>query len=141
MTAWLGWWIQPERQVLRAQGRLISAVEKRDFEAMDGLLASDYRDRWQHDRATVVSQSRVVFTQFLMLTIEREPRGVEMASDSSIVREKLTIQGFGGALAMAAKDELNRLREPFAMTWRRRGWKPWDWELMSVEQRELRLPE
>ncbi len=108
---------------------------------MDGLLASDYQDRWQHTKASVVSQTRQVFSQFLMLTIVREDRGVQLDTDSFVVREKFTIEGMGGALAMAVKDEVNRLREPFAMTWRRRGWKPWDWEILSVEQRELRLPE
>ena len=41
--------------------------------AMAALLATDYRDRWRHDRATVVERSREVFGQFAMLTVEREP--------------------------------------------------------------------
>ena len=141
VTVWLYWWLQPERQLRRAQGRLIAAVEKRDFDAMARLLAEDYRDRWGHDKAIVVGESRQVFSQFLMLTIERESRSVEMGTQSSIVREKLTIEGFGGPLAVAAKDAVNALREPFSLSWRRRSWKPWDWELLSVEQPELRLPE
>jgi len=40
---------------------------------------------------------------------------------------------------MAARDEVNALREPFVMEWRRRG-KPWEWELKSVTQPELELP-
>ncbi len=108
---------------------------------MASLLAEDYRDRWGHDKAIVVSDSEMVFKQFLMLTIERENQGVEFGTQTSIVREKLTVKGFGGPLAVAAKDAVNALHEPFALTWRRRSWKPWDWELTSVEQRELRLPE
>jgi hypothetical protein len=41
---------------------------------------------------------------------------------------------------MYARDEVNALREPFTMTWRKKSWKPWDWELIRVEQPELRIP-
>jgi hypothetical protein len=108
---------------------------------MSRLLADDYRDRWGHDKAAVVGRSRLIFGQYQMLSIGRESQGVEAGTEGSVIREKLTMKGFGGALAVAAKDEVNRLREPFAMTWRRRSWKPWDWELASVGQSELRLPE
>ena len=124
----------------RAQGRLISAVEKRNFEAMAGLLSEDYSDRWQHDKAIVLRDSREVFGQFAMLTIERAEHGLEMKDDRWVLREKITLKGLGGPIAMFARDEVNALREPFAMTWRRRSWKPWDWEMVSVNHPALELP-
>ena len=51
---WLRWWLQPERQIPRAQARLLSSIEKRNFAAMSDLLAADYRDRWQQDKTTVI---------------------------------------------------------------------------------------
>ena len=136
----LRWWLKPERQVRRAQGRLISSVEKRNFEAMASLLAEDYSDRWQHDKAIVLRECREVFRQFLTLTIERADFGIEMKDDRWVLREKLTLKGLGGPIAMFARDEVNALREPFAMTWRRRSWKPWDWEMVSVNHPALELP-
>ena len=41
------------------------------------------------------------------------------------------------ALAMAARDAVSALHEPFVMEWRKRSWKPWDWELQSAAQPEL----
>ncbi|MEQ1842152.1 MAG: hypothetical protein ABL994_17230 [Verrucomicrobiales bacterium] len=137
---WLYWWIRPERQVRRAQGRLFTTVEKRNFEAMSLLIAEDYRDRWQQDKAIVLRGSREVFGQFMMLTIDRADSQAEVRGDSWVLREKVTLKGFGGPLAMHARDEVNKLREPFAMTWRRRSWKPWDWELIAVEHPMLELP-
>ena len=138
---WLRSWLQPERQIPRAQARLLSAIAKRDFDAMAGMLAADYRDRWQHDRATVIARSREVFGQFVTLTIDREPAGLRADSGSWFLAEKLRITGLGGPLAMAARETVNGLREPFVMEWRRRSWKPWDWELKSAAQPGIELPE
>ena len=138
---WLRSWLLPERQIPRAQARLLSAIEGRDFDAMAGMLANDYRDRWQQGRATVVARSREVFGQFATLTIEREQSALRAESGSWFLSEKLRLKGLGGPLAMAARETLNGLHQPFVMEWRRRGWKPWDWELKSVAQPEVELPE
>jgi hypothetical protein len=137
---WSRWWLKPERQIPRAQARLLSCIEKRDFSAMAGLLANDYRDRWQQDRVTVMERSREVFGQFAMLTIERGARGLHAESGNWFLAEAIRIEGLGGPLAMAARDAVNALREPFVTEWVQRSWKPWDWELKSVTQPELELP-
>lgn len=137
---WLRWWLQPERQIPRAQARLLSAIEKRDFGAMAAMLAEDYRDRWQQDKAIVMQRSREVFGQFVMLTVERESRGLRMDSGRWLLAEKVRLKGLGGPLAMAARETVNALREPFVMEWRQRSWKPWDLGLQSVTQPELELP-
>ena len=107
---------------------------------MSGLLAGDYRDRWQQDKAIVMQRSRDVFGQFVMLTVERESRGLRMDSGRWLLTEKVRLKGLGGPLAMAARDVVNALHEPFVMEWRQRSRKPWDWELQSVAQPELELP-
>lgn len=137
---WLRWWLQPERQIPRAQARLLSAIERRDFDAMSAIIAPTYRDRWQHDKATVIGQSREVFGQFVTLTITRETRGLRAGSGGWMLSEKIMVNGIGGPLAMAARDTVNGLRAPFVMEWRQRGAKPWDWELHSVANPELDLP-
>ena len=137
---WLRWWLQPERQIPRAQARLLSSVETRDFDALAGMIAGDYHDRWQQNRATVVVRSREVFVEFAMLTIVRDPRGLREESGRWLLAEKVTLKGIGGPLAMLARDAVNALRAPFVMEWRRRSWKPWDWELESIAQPELDLP-
>lgn len=139
-VAWLRWWTQPERQVPRAQARLVAALERRNFEDMSRMLADDYRDRWQQDKPIVIERARQVFGQFAILTIEREPSGIEPQEEGWALVEKVRLKGLGGPIAMAARDEVNALREPFTMVWRRRSWKPWDWELKSVEHPALELP-
>ncbi len=137
---WLRWWLQPERQIPRAQARLLSAIEKRDFTAMSALLAADYADRWQHDRTKALARSSEVLTQFATLSITHEPVGLRQESGRWLLVERIRVKGFGGPLAMVARDEVNRLREPFTMEWRQRGGKPWEWELKSMDQPELDIP-
>ncbi len=105
------------------------------------MLAADYRDRWRHDKAAVVARIREVFGQFATLTIEREKRDLRADVDRWMLSEKIHIKGLGGHLAMAARDVVNTLHEPFVTEWRRRGWKPWDWELKSIAQPEIEVPE
>jgi len=136
---WLRWWLQPERQIPRAQARLLSTIERRDFDAMSAMIAPAYRDRWQHDKTEVIAQSREVFGQFITLTITRETRGIRAGSGAWFLSEKITFSGIGGPLAMAARDTVNGLRAPFVMEWRQRSAKPWDWELHSVENPQLDL--
>lgn len=140
LALWLMWWSQAERQVRRAQARLLDAVESRDFQALERLLAEDYRDAWEHDKAIVLQRVPQVFEQFVLLDVEGELHGVEELPEGWNVRQKITVKGLGGGLAMYARDEVNRLKEPFTMSWRKRSWKPWDWELTRIEQPELRIP-
>ena len=107
---------------------------------MGAMLAADYRNRWEQDKATVIDRSREVFGQFLTLSVQRESRGLHAQSGSWFLAEKVKLSGIGGPLAMAARDAVNALHEPFTAEWRQRNWKPWDWELKSVTQPELELP-
>lgn len=137
---WLRWWWKPERQIPRAQARLLSFIEKRDFASLEGMLAGDYKDLWAQDKATLIERSREVFGQFALLTVEHESRGLRAGSEVWFLAEKVILKGLGGPLAMAARETVNALREPFVTEWRQRSWKPWDWELKSVAQPELELP-
>ncbi len=106
---------------------------------MASLLADDYRDRWGHDKAIVLLNTREVFEQFVLLTIEQRESALAFQADGWGLQEKIILKGLGGALAIYARDRVNALREPFHITWRKRGWKPWDWELVSVDHREFQL--
>jgi hypothetical protein len=141
LLIWLVWWCQPERQVRRAQRRMLDAIESRNRESFAAMLAQDYRDRWEHDKGIVARRCGEVFAHFMTLDIEGENRGTAEEPDGTwVVTQKITVTGLGDGYAMAAREYINALREPFSMTWRKRGWKPWDWELTTVAQPELRVP-
>jgi hypothetical protein len=135
---WLAWLWQPERQVRLHQKHFLQAVERRNWNAMEKFLAVDYADRWGHDRAFVLSACREVFGQFLFLTVEQQTEDCVVEGTSGTARTTVRLTGSGGPFAQEAITRVNALREPFVFSWERRG-RPWDWELVRVDQRELRL--
>jgi hypothetical protein len=135
---WLYFWCEPEKQVRRAQARLLAAMESGDVDSFAQLLAADYRDGWGHDKTFVVNGSRQVFSDFKTLDIAREEVGLELTGTGQwTLREKLTLSGLGGPVAMAVRERASHLHQPFTMVWRKSGWKPWNWELTSIAQPEI----
>lgn len=121
---------------------MLDALESRNRESFASMLADDYRDRWEHDKAIVVRRCGMIFEHFMTLDIEGENRGAEeTAGGAWLVRQKITVTGMGSPIGIAARDRVNALTQPFSMKWRKRGWKPWDWELTSVDQPELQVPQ
>jgi hypothetical protein len=134
---WLYRWCQPERQVRRAQGRWLAAAESGDIDSFAEMMAADYRDGWGHDKTFVVKAARQVFPNFQILSIDRTEVSLEMAGEQAVLTEKMSMRGLGGPIAMAVRERANQLKQPFTMKWRKHGWKPWDWELTSIEQPEI----
>ena len=81
-----------------------------------------------------------VLRQFLMLTAEREEKALTFGGASWVVSEKITLKGSGGPIANYARDEVGKLRQPFAITWRQNGGAT-QWQITSVAQPELQLPQ
>lgn len=137
-SLWLAWLWQPERQVRLHQKHFLQAVERRNWRAVEKFLAAEYADRWGHDKAFVLSGCQEVFRQFLFLTVEQRIEDCVVEGRSGTARLEVKIAGSGGPLAQYAVSTVNALREPFVFSWERRG-RWWDWEIVRVEQRELRL--
>ena len=135
---YLLWLWQPERQVRLHTSHFLKKVERRNWAAAGKMMADDYRDRWQHDRASALAEAREVFQQFLFLTIDNRTDTCDLAPDSATTRTFIKIRGNGGPLAQIVMERVNLLREPFVLGWRHASWKPWDWKLTGVDQPELK---
>jgi hypothetical protein len=132
---------QPARQVQLHQTNLLRAVEKRNWERFASFMADDYSDRWGHDKEFVLRESREVFRQFLFLTVRQEVRAMQIGDQRGTVLARIELTGSGGPLASVATERVNALSKPFTFRWRQRSWKPWDWQLVDVDQPELELSE
>jgi hypothetical protein len=137
ITAYLAWHWQPERQVRAHTRQLLSAVERRNWDTMRALLADNYSDRWGHDKEFVLKGCEQVFGTFLFLNVEHEITAVDLGFGSATARVK--ISGQGGAPAQFVMSTVNGLPEPFVFFWEQRSGKPWDWQLVKVEQPSLEI--
>ena len=68
-VAWLAWLWQPGRQVERHTLNLLKRASDRDWTAVADMMAPDYSDAWNADRAAVVAEARRLFSHFFALQI------------------------------------------------------------------------
>jgi len=131
----------PERQVRLHQEDLLGAVADRDWKALAPFIADDYSDRWAQDKANMLAAAQEAFGQFVFLKIRMTDPAVSAAGETGRLMTRLSVSGQGGPLAQVVVEAAGELREPFTFDWQQRSWKPWDWVLVRMEQRELRIPE
>lgn len=131
----------PERQVRLHQEHLIRAVAKKDWARLAPFIADDYSDRWGQDKANALLAARTAFEQFIFLKITMEDPAVNATGEAGRVVTRFSVTGNGGPLAQIILERADELREPFTFDWQQRSWKPWDWALVRVEQRELQIPD
>lgn len=136
---YLVWLWQPERQVQLHTTHFLKNVERRNWDSIAAFIAPDFHDRWGHQKATALADGREVFRQFLFLTVESRVDSVSVTGHTVSARTYIRMQGNGGPFAQIITDRLNTLKEPFVLTWRRGSWKPWDWQLVELDQRELQF--
>jgi hypothetical protein len=137
---WCLWLWQPERQVLKHNASLIRAFEKRDWNKVERLVDEKFSDRWGHDRERVIRESREILRQFFAIEIAQEDQGVVVPGETGRVEARIRIKGSGSPIAQLAMQTVNSVQTPFRFEWRRKSWKPWDWQLVSVDNPQLDLP-
>lgn len=139
----LGWVIRTfaagERtQMLRVQEQFIQALEKRNWKTVDAMICADYVDEWGQDAALLKEDMRKLLGSFLFLSIESAVTDARTASGLGMVKTKLKIVGNGAGLSTMVITEANRLKQPWVFHWHKRGRWPWSWELVQIDNPEVR---
>lgn len=139
----LGWVIRTfavgERtQMLRVQEHFIQALEKRNWKTVDAMVCADYADEWGQDAALLKDDMRKLLGSFLFLSIEPTVTDARTASGLGMVKTKLKIVGNGAGLSTMVMAEANRLKQPWVFHWHKRGCWPWSWELVQIDNPEVR---
>lgn len=140
LAIWLALpFLLPARGLNRAWDHLIKTIENRDPTALQALLADDYQDGFNQDRAQVSALFSTVTGQFISLSIRREHPAAHVDSDRTGHTEALIrINGHGTPIAeMIVRGSAN-VTTPTTFRWHRRSWKPWDWQLISIDNPAVR---
>ena len=136
---WLAWLWQPERQVRLHTSHFLKKVERRNWAAAKEMMAADFTDRWEHNKASAIEDAQMVFSQFVFVTIENRTTRCLIYPPEGFADTKVKISGNGGGVAQLVMSRVNSLQEPFTFTWRKMGSAPWQWELIRVDQPELNI--
>lgn len=134
------WLWQPERQVRKHSEHFLRQCEKRNWSRAGEFVAASYRDRWGDDRARLLSRARDVLRYFFTLEITAIDPQVRDSDDEQIWSARLTIDGQGAEVASMVKDRVNTLTTPFELHWRHASGKPWDWQLVAIDNSGLEVP-
>ena len=131
------WLWTPERQARVHTADFLKAVEKRNWDTVTDLVAENYSDRWGHDKKNFIKDGRQIFQSFFLLTITSSLTSPLITGAEVQISSSLKISGQGGPLAALIVSQVNQLKSPFVFVWARRTWKPWGWELVSIDHSEV----
>lgn len=129
----------PGRQLDRAFSALVHAAENRDWKTVRTFLAEDYRDQWGMDREQAIALAAEGFRHFLVLEITPAAPKVSWGGRSARIDVQLALSGRGSAVGEAILEQARTLTDDFQFAWQRKSWKPWDWKLVSINQREIEI--
>src|SRR5256885_3933603 len=131
---------QQERQVLRHGENLFHRIEDKDWSAVAEMIATDYEDQWNNDRARVLERIRLVSSYGRHFRINATDIECKIDNGIGAWRGKVQIESDDAELMTALKDRVNSLAAPFQLEWRHGSHKPWDWKLVRVSHPALDLP-
>lgn len=130
---------QPERYVPAKFDTFIGRVEANRWSMAGWIVADSYSDRWGFNKESLVDSGRSVFRHFQWIEIRRGEESWEFSSDSATVTVTLELRGDGTQVAAMARDTAAEATEPFVFTLRKTGFMPWNWQIVSIDQPQLRI--
>ncbi len=130
---WLFLLWQPSRQVELHTLNLLRRASVRDWAAVESMMAPDYRDDWNADRAAAIGEARQLFSHFFALQITAlEPLQVTNQGEAWQAAGPVGIFGSGTAVAHAVMDGVREAEGPFVFRWVKSGSWPWQWSLAAT---------
>lgn len=138
---WLAWWVfgrSPEAQVRAAQANLIGAVEKRDWDGLEKLMAPNYTDAYGHNRDSAIQDGRKYLSSFFTLTLKTDKMAVKAAKGQGMVSMMIRLEGNGVGYSQAILGHVNQFTEPWVFHWSNPGRWPWDWQVNMIHNDQLR---
>lgn len=136
---WFVWpFLKSEKiQALDQHQRLVTVVGHRNWKLTLALLAEDYHDSWDMKREEAVSVGHEFLQSFIVLNLEWKTASVTIAGNIATITGEIKVSGNGFGYSQEIINKVNNLHEPFVFVWRKDGWKPGDWRLVSLTQPEL----
>lgn len=136
----LVWHWRAERQVRLHSEHFLRAVESHAWDKVSAAVAADYRDQWANDRALFLEQLPAAMRFFRGVKFEAESARMTTSEDRGAWSAKIRLHG-GDESAAPLLERVNASRTPFELQWRRQSARPWDWQLVRIENPDLVFPD
>lgn len=141
VALWFTWWVfgrSPEAQVRAAHAALIEAVEERDWDALEKIIAPNYTDAYGHTRESAVQDGRKYLSGFFTLTLKTDQTTIRAAKGQGMVTTMIRLEGNGVGYSQMVLGHVNQLTEPWIFHWSNPGRWPWDWQVNMVHNDQVR---
>lgn len=139
LIVWLVWpyMLSSEKQVEKRHRDLMSAASRRSWLEASEMMAADYKDQWESNREDAVTTAREILSGFIILDLEWKHDSLTVIGNTAQVQGLMHMEGKGMGVSSMVMDRVNQTKKPWTFTWRKDGWKPTDWKLISVSNEEL----
>jgi len=138
---WFAWWAfgrSPEAQVRAAQAKLLAAVEDRDWDEVQELLAENYTDAYGHTRETAIQDARKYLGGFFTLTLQTGQTTIRAAKGQGMASMTIRLEGNGAGYSQLVLGQVNQLTEPWIFHWSNPGPWPWNWQVNLIHHDQAR---
>lgn len=138
------WFIIPflqsaESQVKHQQETLIGFAAKRSWARLNLLIAADYSDAWGMKRDEALNAAHEALQSFIMISFDWKPQSVARDEKTVTLSGTIHMNGSGATGSSMIVDHVNRITKPWVFVWRKDGWKPGDWRLVSIANADVTL--
>ena len=130
--------LSPTQQLQAAQRQLIQAIAQKDAAACAKLIHPDYADAWNFTAADWPAILQDLRT--LSPLLEMKLRHPTFDAASGVVDTSLEVKSAGGPAASILAERAVELKETTRCLWKRQPWRPWSWQLLSVQNPALEIP-
>lgn len=134
-SVYAAWWVfgrSMNQEILSAQSRFITAVEKRNWSRVQSMLTDDYMDEAGHDRNTVMDDAKRIFDGFLTLTIKTDVIELKSAANQATLKANVKLKGYGGGISPIVVSQANAMQGHWLFHWHKKGRWPWDWKIVQI---------
>ena len=134
-----GWhFLSPPRQLAAAQRRLVEAISAKNTATIAQLVHPDYTDQWGFSADDWSGLLKDLRTLSPILEINLENPVID--AGNGVVDTSLQIKSTGGPASGIIAARAVELKETTRFIWKRDGWQPWSWRLVSIQNPALEIP-
>lgn len=138
------WFIIPflqsdETQAKNQQEKILKFAAQRSWPRVYLLLAQDYSDTWGMKRDEALNTARETLQSFIMVSFDWKLQSVSRDEKTITLTGTIHMTGNGATGSSMILDQVNRITKPWTFVWRKDGWKPGDWHLISIANDEVTM--
>ena len=137
---YLLWLWRPEHQVRLHTDNFFHAIDGRNWEAVNGSIAEDYKDQWDNDRTRLLERMREGFRWVRGSRITAPEPVVHIELPRAIWIGKINVYSSDDGVMEVLDEHVNNLPSPFQLEWHQLSGKPWDWKLGRVSNPAFQIP-